>query len=137
MLINLVSTTRRTPSLVEQTNRRILDTKVIESEISIGNFITKLGPLVIENFSSYLDYYSPIPKVIIILIRRAKLANVRATLNTRVEVSVITLDTTKIFKILITHSLRIALRTIIRNKSRFIRFTNNVLVTISNIVVRT
>ncbi len=30
-----------------------------------------------------------------------------------------------------------ALQTIIRNKSRFVGFTNNVLVTISNIVVRT
>ena len=65
--------------------------------------------MVIENFSSYLDYYSPTPKVIITLIRRAKLANIRATLNIGAEVSVITLDAAKRFEILVTHSLGIAL----------------------------
>ncbi len=138
LLTNLTSTTRRTSSLVQgQTNKRILDIKIIEYKISIREFITKLSLLVIENFSNYLDYYSPTLKVIIILIRRAKLANIRATLDIRVEVSIITLDTTKRFEILVIHSLGMALQTIIRNKSRFIGFTNNVLVIISNIVVKT
>ena len=75
--------------------------------------------------------------MIIILLGRAKLFNVRATLNTGAEVSVITLDAAKRFKILVTHSLGIALRTIISNKSRFVGFVDNVLVTISNMVVRT
>jgi hypothetical protein len=109
LLTNLVSTTRQTPLLRGQTNRRILDTKVIECEISIRELVAKLSPLLIENFSGYLDYYSPTLKVIITLIGRAKLANVRATLNIRAEVSVIILDTTKRFKILITHSLGMAL----------------------------
>ena len=109
LLTNLVSTIRQTPSLIRQTNKRIIDTKVIESEISIEELVTKLSPLFVKNFSRYLDYYSPTPKVIITLIGRAKLANVRATLNTGVEVSVITLDATKRFKILVTHSLGIAL----------------------------
>jgi hypothetical protein len=65
--------------------------------------------LVIENFSSYLDYYLPMPKVIIILVGRGKLANIRVILNTRVEVSVISLNTALRFKILITYSTRIAL----------------------------
>src|SRR5579859_2712068 len=137
LLTNLVSTLRQTPPLTGQTNKRIMDTKVIESEISIGELVAKLSPLFVKNFSGYLDYYSPTPKVIITLTRRAKLANVRATLNTGAEVSVITLDAAKRFKILVTHSLGMALWTIISNKSRFVGFVDNVLVTISNTVVRT
>ena len=109
----------------------------MESEISIGELVAKLSPLFVKNFSRYLDYYLPTPKVIITLIGRAKLANVRATLNIGAEVSVITLDTAKRFKILVTHSLGIALQTIVSNKSRFVRFVDNVLVIISNIVVKT
>ena len=77
----------------------------------------KVNPLFIENYSSYLDYYSLIPKVIITITRRAKLTNIRATLNIGAKVSIITLNTTTRFKILITYSLGIALRTIIRNRS--------------------
>ena len=109
LLTNLVSTTRQTPPLIGQTNKRIIDTKVIESEISIRELVAKLSPLFVKNFSRYLDYYSPTPKVIIILIGRAKLANVRATLNIGAEVSVIMLDAAKRFKILVTYSLGIAL----------------------------
>src|SRR2546421_8068710 len=137
LLTNLVSTLRQTPPLTGQTNKRIIDTKVIESEISIGELVIELSPLFVKNFSRYLDYYLPTPKVIITLIGRAKLANVRATLNIGVEVSVITLDAAKRFKILVTHSLGIALCTIISNKSRFVRFIDNVLVTISNTVIKT
>src|SRR5437588_6097250 len=132
LLTNLVSTLRQTPLLTGQTNKRIMDTKVIESEISIRELVAKLSPLFIKNFSRYLDYYSPTPKVIITLTGRAKLANIRATLNIGAEVSVITLDATKRFKILVTHSLGIALWTIISNKSRFVRFTDNVPIIISN-----
>src|SRR5579859_4889389 len=135
LLTNLVSTTRRqTPPLIGQTNKRIIDIKVIESKISIEELVTKLSPLFVKNFSSYLDYYLPTSKVIITLTRRAKLANIRAILNIRAEVSVITLDAAKRFKILVTHSLGIALCTIISNKSRFV---DNVPIIISNIVVRT
>src|SRR6266536_4430484 len=137
-LTNLAPTIRRTSSLVQdQTNKRILDTKITECKIGIGEFITEVSPLVVENFSSYSDYYLPTPKVIITLIVRAKLADVRATLDIGVEVSVITLDAAKRFEILVTYSLGMALQTIIRNKSRFVGFTDNVLVTIGNTVVRT
>ncbi len=111
--------------------------KIIECKIGIGEFVTEVSPLVIENFSSYSDYHSPTPKVIIILIRRAKLADVRATLDTGAEVSVIILDAAKRFEIPVTYSSGMALQTIVRNKSRFVGFTNNVLVIIGNIVVRT
>ena len=73
----------------------------------------------------------------ITLTRRAKLTDVRATLDTGAEVSVIILNTIIRFKILIIYSLGIALRTIISSKSRFVRFTDNVPVTIRNSVVRT
>jgi hypothetical protein len=49
------------------------------------------------------------PKVIIIIVGRSKLADIRAILNTRAEVSVISLDIALRFKILITYSTRIAL----------------------------
>ncbi len=83
--------------------------KIIEYKIDIEEFITKLSLLVVENFSSYLDYYSPTPKVIITLIGRAKLADIRAILDIRAEVSIIILDTTKRFEILVIYSLEIAL----------------------------
>src|SRR6266536_6415016 len=109
-LTNLAPTTRRTSSLVQgQTDKRMLDTKITECEIGIGEFVTEVSPLVIENFSGYSDYYSPTPKVIITLTGRAKLADVRAILDTGVEVSVITLDTTKRFEILVTYSSGMAL----------------------------
>ncbi len=71
----------------------------------------------------------------ITLTRRAKLIDVRAILDTRVEVSIIILNTTIRFEILITYSLGIALRTIISNKSRFVSFVNNILITIKNLVI--
>ncbi len=109
-LTNLAPTTRRTSSLVQgQTDKRMLDTKITECEIGIGEFIAEVSPLVVENFSGYSDYYSPTPKVIIILTERAKLVDVRATLDTRAEVSVITLDTAKRFEILVTYSSGMAL----------------------------
>jgi fumarate reductase subunit C len=89
----------------------------------------------IETYSRYLDYYLLTPKVVITLTRRAKLIDIRAILNTRVEVSIIILNTTIYFKILITYSLGIALRTITSNKSRFVRFIDNILVIIRNLVV--
>jgi hypothetical protein len=48
-------------------------------------------------------------KVIIILVGRGKLANIRAILNIRAKVSVISLNTALRFKILITYSIKIAL----------------------------
>jgi len=72
---------------------------------------------------------------VITLTRRAKLTDVRAILDTRVEVSVITLNTIIRFEILITYSLGMALRTIIGNKSRFVGFIDNVPVTIRNSVI--
>jgi len=89
----------------------------------------------IETYSKYLDYYSLTLKVVITLTSRAKLTDVRATLDTSVEVSVIILNATICFKILITYSLRIALRTIISSKFRFISFINNILIIIRNLVV--
>jgi hypothetical protein len=48
-------------------------------------------------------------KVIITLVGRGKLANIRATLNTKAKVSVISLNTALRFKIPITYSTRMAL----------------------------
>jgi hypothetical protein len=90
-----------------------------------------------ETFSGYSDYHSPTPKVVITLTGRAKLSDVRATLDTGAEVSVITLDAATRFEIPITYSSGMALRTIIGSKSRFVGFSDNVPVTIGNSIVRT
>jgi hypothetical protein len=125
--------------------------EIIECEISGGELVdlknllsrTKnlwtidVNTLVVKNFSSYLDYYLPMPKVIITLVGRGKLANIRATLNTKAKVSVISLNAALRFEILITYSTRMALWIIIRDKSRFVRFVDNVAITIGNTIVRT
>jgi hypothetical protein len=49
------------------------------------------------------------PKVIIILISRGKLANIRVILNTKAKVSVISLNIALRFEILITYNIKIAL----------------------------
>jgi hypothetical protein len=49
------------------------------------------------------------PKVIIILVSRGKLANIRATLNTKAKINVISLNIALRFKILITYSIKMAL----------------------------
>jgi hypothetical protein len=125
--------------------------EIVESEVGLGELIgledllyesddlrvVDVNPLVIENFSGYLDYHSLISKVIITIAGRDKLADIRATLNTRAEVSYISLNAVLRFKIPITYSTRIALRTIIRIKSRFVGFIDNVAVTIRNTIIRT
>jgi hypothetical protein len=49
------------------------------------------------------------PKVIITLVSKGKLANIRVTLNIKAKVSVISLNIALRFKILITYNIRIAL----------------------------
>jgi hypothetical protein len=48
------------------------------------------------------------PKVIITLVSKGKLANIRAILNTKAKVSVISLNIALRFKILITYNTKIA-----------------------------
>ncbi len=69
------------------------------------------------------------------MIRRVKLIDIKAILNIRVKVSIIILNIIIRFKILITYSLKITLRTIISNKSRFISFIDNILIIIRNLVI--
>jgi hypothetical protein len=97
--------------------------EIIESEVGLRELvgledllyksddlrIIDINPLVIKNYSGYLDYYSFAPKVIITIIGRGKLANIRVILDTRVEVSYISLNVVLRFKILITYSIRMAL----------------------------
>jgi hypothetical protein len=77
------------------------------------------------------------PKVIITLVGRSKLINIRAILNTRAEVSIISLNIALRFEIPITYNTRIALWTITRDKSRFVGFIDNIAVIIRNTIVRT
>jgi hypothetical protein len=108
---------------VGETNKRIQEIKITESEVRLGElvglkdllyesndlWIINVNLLVIKNFSSYLDYYSPTLKVIITIVGRGKLTNMRAILDIRVEVSCISLNAVLRFKIPITYSTRIAL----------------------------
>ena len=49
------------------------------------------------------------PKVIIIIVRRSKLINIRVILNIRAKVNIISLNIALRFKILITYSIKISL----------------------------
>ena len=100
-------------------------------------FVVDIYLVVFESFSGYTDYYSVTPKVIITLTSRAKLTNIRAILNTSTKVSMITLDTTLQFEILITYTSSMTLRMIIRDRSRFIGFADNIPIIIRNSVIRT
>jgi hypothetical protein len=61
----------------------------------------------------------------------------RATLNIRAEVNYISLNAVLRFEIPITYNTRITFQTIIRIKSRFVGFIDNVAVIIRNTVVKT
>jgi len=69
------------------------------------------------------------------LIKRAKLINVKATLNIKAKMNIIILNAITRFKIFIIYSLKIALRIIIGGKLKFIDFTNNILIIINNLVI--
>jgi hypothetical protein len=77
------------------------------------------------------------PKVIITLVSKGKLANIRATLNIKAKVSVISLNIALRFEILITYSTRIAFWTITKDKSKFVRFIDNIAIIIRNTIIRT
>jgi len=142
---------KRLSSLIRETDKRIQEIEITESEVGLRELvglkdliyrtndlrIVDINPLVIENFFNYSDYHLLIFKVIITIAGRGKLTDVRAILDIRVEVSCISLNVVLRFEILITYSIRIALRTIIRIKSRFVGFIDNVAVIIRNTVVRT
>jgi hypothetical protein len=65
--------------------------------------------LILENFSSYLDYYLFIPKVIIIIADKSKLINIKTILNIGVKVNIISLNIAIRFKISIIYNIGIAL----------------------------
>ena len=67
--------------------------------------------------------------------KKVKLIDVKAILNIKAKVNIIILNVVIYFKILITYSLRIALKIIFSNKSRFIRFIDNILIIIKNLIV--
>src|SRR6266487_1657497 len=92
----------------EQDNNVVSKRQIPDSKTSKEPLQTvEVCPIFVKSYSRYSDYYSLTPKVVITLTRRAKLIDVRAILDTRVEVSIIILDTTTRFEILITYSLEI------------------------------
>ena len=74
--------------------------KILESKIRLDKLIFKeliqkivnINLLAIKNFLEYLDYYLLISKVIITLISKGKLTNIRVTLNIKAEVNIIILN---------------------------------------------
>jgi len=137
--------------LIRETDKRIQEIEIIKNEVRLRELvglkdliygtddlrIVDVNPLVIKNFFNYSDYHSSILKVIITIVSKGKLIDVRVILDTGVKVSYISLDAVLRFEILITHSIRIALRTIIKTKFKFVGFIDNVAVTIKNTVIRT
>ena len=97
--------------------------KIIESKIRLRELvglkdllyksnnlqIININLLVIKNYSSYLNHYSLTPKVIITIVSKGKLINIRVILNTRVKVNYISLNIILRFKILITYNTKITL----------------------------
>ena len=71
----------------------------------------------------------------IIITKRVKLIDVKVILNIKVKVNIIIFNVAICFKILITYSLRIALKTIFNNKFKFIRFIDNILIIIKNLII--
>ena len=61
----------------------------------------------------------------------------RVILDIGVEVSYISLNIVLKFKISITHNIKIAFRTIIKIKFKFIGFIDNVTIIIENIIIKT
>jgi len=61
----------------------------------------------------------------------------RAIFDTGVKVSYISLNVVLKFEIPITYNIKIALRTIIKTKFKFVGFIDNVIIIIKNIIVRT
>ena len=77
-----------------------------------------------------------IPKIMITIFGNTKISNVKATLDNETEVNYITLETAIRLSLSITKSQSIALKTIIKIKSRFIGYINNIAITIGNLVIR-
>ena len=71
--------------------------------------IIDVNLLIIKNFSSYLNYYSLTLKVIIIIVDKGKLINIRVILNIKVKVNYISLNVVLRFKILITYNIKMTL----------------------------
>ena len=69
--------------------------------------------------------------------RNIKISNIKATLNSKAEVSCIILEMAIQLGLPITKSQSIALKIIIRIKSRFIDYVNNIAITVGNLIVRT
>ena len=71
----------------------------------------------------------------IIIIKRIKLIDIKAIFNIKAKVNIIILNIAICFKILITYNLRITLKTILSNKSKFIRFIDNISIIIKNLII--
>ena len=71
----------------------------------------------------------------IIIIKRVKLINIKVIFDIKAKVNIIILNVAICFKILIIYSLKIALKIILNNKSKFIRFIDNILIIIKNLIV--
>ena len=66
-----------------------------------------------------------------------KISNVKAILNSEAEVNCITLEMAIRLSLLITKSQSMALKTIIKIKSRFISYTDNIAVIVRDLIIHT
>jgi len=83
-----------------------------------------------------ITFHLLIPKIVVTIPENTKISDVRATLNSEVEVSCITLKTAIRLGLSITKSQSMALKIIIKTKSRFISYVDNITITIENLVIR-
>ena len=87
-----------------------LNVKVNKRVIWFNNLrIINVNLLIIKNFFNYSDYHLFIFKVIITIINKGKLINIKAIFNTGVKLSYISLNIVLKFEILITYNIKITL----------------------------
>ena len=70
------------------------------------------------------------------ILKNIKISNVKVTFNNKTEISYITLETAIRLGLLIIKNQSMALKIIIKTKSRFINYTNNIAIIIRNLVIR-
>ena len=114
---------KRLPSLIRETDKRIQEIEIIKNEVRLRELvglkdliygtddlrIVDVNSLIIKNFFNYSDYHSLIFKVIIIIINKSKLIDIKVIFNIRIKVSYISFNIVLRFTILITYNIKIAI----------------------------
>ena len=134
---------KRTKTLKKTLNKKIKHAFIKKSIVSLKKLvkynenIADVSLKLIKAYLGYLNVYFLTLKIVVILAKRFKLVNIKTTLNFKTKISVITLKVILKVNISITRNNNIALKTIIKTKSKFVNFANNLPVIIKNAFIKT